>query len=147
MKNSTPPVLYIPSISTSCRFADQKITTTFAVLLDNLPFHFPVVFISVLDEKNSAIIVEDIGDEAEEEKLQQPDNLDNVDIDIVDFIPEGERREIFYNEIWRIYIISIQSQISKMLVLKINLHVPLTTLEVYLVEVGKSMYTRRLDYN
>ncbi len=51
-----------------------------------------MVFVSVLDEKNSAIIVEDIGDEAEEEKLQQPDNLDNVDIDIVDFGPEGEEK-------------------------------------------------------
>jgi hypothetical protein len=56
-----------------------------------------VVFVSVLDEKNSAIIVEDIGDEAEEEeeKLQQPDNLDNVDIDIVDFGPEGEEKGDF----------------------------------------------------
>jgi hypothetical protein len=57
-----------------------------------------VVFVSVLDEKNSAIIVEDIGDEAEEEEgLQQPDNLDNVDIDIVDFGPEGEEKgDILY---------------------------------------------------
>ncbi len=58
-----------------------------------------MVFVSVLDEKNSAIIVEDIGDEAEEEeKLQQPDSLDNVDIDIVDFGPEGEEK----GGIWRI---------------------------------------------
>ncbi len=72
-----------------------------------------MVFVSVLDEKNSAIIVEDIGDEAEEEEegLQQPDNLDNVDIDIVDFGPEGERRGIFYTEIWRIFCGIIQSQI------------------------------------
>ncbi len=62
-----------------------------------------MVFVSVLDEKNSAIIVEDIGDEEEEERLQQPDNLDNVDIDIVDFGPEGERRGIFYTKIWRIF--------------------------------------------
>ena len=42
-----------------------------------------MLYCAVLDEKNSAIIVEDIGDE----ELQQPDNLDNVDI--VDFGPEG----------------------------------------------------------
>ncbi len=72
-----------------------------------------MVFVSVLDEKNSAIIVEDIGDEGEEEeeKLQQPDNLDNVDIDIVDFGPEGERRGTFYTKIWRIFCGIIQSQI------------------------------------
>jgi uncharacterized membrane protein len=63
-----------------------------------------VVFVSVLDEKNSAIIVEDIGDEAEEEeKLQQPENLDNVDIDIVDFGPEGERSGAFYTKILMIF--------------------------------------------
>jgi hypothetical protein len=37
----------------------------------------------VLDEKNSAIIIEDIGEEP-----QQPANLEEVDI--VDFGPEGE---------------------------------------------------------
>ncbi len=72
-----------------------------------------MVFVSVLDEKNSAIIVEDIGDEGEEEeeKLQQPDNLDNVDIDIVDFGPEGERSGTFYIEKWRIFGDILQSQI------------------------------------
>ncbi len=37
----------------------------------------------MLDEKNSAIIIEDIGEEP-----QQPANLEEVDI--VDFGPEGE---------------------------------------------------------
>ncbi len=83
-----------------------------------------MVFVSVLDEKNSAIIVEDIGDEAEEEeeKLQQPDNLDNIDIDIVDFGPEGERKRVYFILKYGGYIISNQSQILKMLVLKSNLH-------------------------
>jgi len=40
------------------------------------------VFHSVLDEKNSAIIIEDV-----EDNLQQPDNLE--DVDILDFGPEG----------------------------------------------------------
>jgi hypothetical protein len=84
-----------------------------------------VVFVSVLDEKNSAIIVEDIGDEAEEEKLQQPDNLDNVDIDIVDFGPEGERRGTLYTEIWMIFGCVFQSQTRKIFnwLKKSNLHI------------------------
>ena len=43
-----------------------------------------MVPVAVLDEKNSAIIVEDI----EDGELQQPANLDNVDF--VDFGPEGK---------------------------------------------------------